>query len=152
MWTGCWIYTTHITTSDAANVSEQNFAIFVFSARMTERTLVQEMAWCQQKMFPWEITVSKWQWRHNIHEQYINAWLCYTVAVRNVWPLQWRHDERYGISNHQPCDCLLDRLFRRTTKKIPKLRVTGLCATISPVTGEFSAQRTSIPNAENVSI
>ena len=48
-----------------------------------------------------------------------------------------------------PHDCLLNRLFRRRPKKISKLRVTGLCAGNSPVTGEFPAQRAS--NAENVS-
>ena len=31
--------------------------------------------------------------------------------------LQWRHDERDGVSNHQPHDCLLNRLFRRRSKK-----------------------------------
>ena len=36
-------------------------------------------------------------------------------------------------SNHQPYDCLLDRLFRRRWKKTSRLRVTGLCAQISPV-------------------
>ena len=36
------------------------------------------------------------------------------------------------------------------SKKTSKLRVTGLCAGNSPVTGEFPAQMTS--NAENVSI
>ena len=51
---------------------------------------------------------------------------------------------------HQPHDCLLNRLFRRRSKKISKLRVTGLCAGNSPVTGEFPAQMAS--NAENVSI
>ena len=39
---------------------------------------------------------------------------------------------------------------RRRSKKTSKLRVTGLCKGISPVTGEFPAQRAS--NAENVSI
>ena len=28
-------------------------------------------------------------------------------------PLQWRHYERGGVSNHQRLDCLLNRLFRR---------------------------------------
>ena len=41
-------------------------------------------------------------------------------------------------------------LFRRESKKTSKLRVTGLCAGNSPVTGEFPAQMAS--NAENVSI
>ena len=46
--------------------------------------------------------------------------------------------------------CLLNRLFRRRSKKTSKLRVTGLCAGNLPVTGEFPAQMAS--NAENVSI
>ena len=54
------------------------------------------------------------------------------------------------ISNQQPHDCLLNRLFRRRSKKTSKLRVTGLCAGNSPGTGEFPAQMAS--NAENVSI
>ena len=64
--------------------------------------------------------------------------------------LQWRHNGHSSVSNHQPHDCLLNRLFRRRSKKTPKLRVTGLCAGNSPGTGEFPAQMDS--NAENVSI
>ena len=64
--------------------------------------------------------------------------------------LHWRHNEHDSVSNHQPYDCLLNRLFRRTSKKTSKPRVTGLCAGNSPVTDEFPAQRAS--NAENVSI
>ena len=64
--------------------------------------------------------------------------------------LEWRHNERDGVSNHQPRECLLNRLFRRRSKQTSKLRVTGLCAGNSPVSGDFPAQRAS--NAENVSI
>ena len=46
--------------------------------------------------------------------------------------LQWRHNGRDSVSNHQPHDCLLNRLFRRRSKKASKLRVSGLCAGISP--------------------
>ena len=63
---------------------------------------------------------------------------------------QWRYDERDGVLNHRRLDCLLNRLFRRRSKKTSKLRVTGLGAGNSPVAGEFPAQRAS--NAENVSI
>ena len=67
------------------------------------------------------------------------------------WPtLQWRHNGCDGVSNHQPHDCLLNRLFRRRSKKTSNFRVTGLWARSSPVTGEVPAQRAS--NAENVSI
>ena len=45
---------------------------------------------------------------------------------------------------------LLNRLFRRRSKKTSKLRVTGLCAGNSPGTGEFPAQMAIY--AENVSI
>ena len=31
--------------------------------------------------------------------------------------LQWRHNERDSVSNHQPHDCLLNRLFRRWSRK-----------------------------------
>ena len=64
--------------------------------------------------------------------------------------LQWRHNGRDGVLNHQPHHCLLNRVFRRNSKKSPKLRVTGFCAGNSPVTGEFPAQMAS--NADNVSI
>ena len=64
--------------------------------------------------------------------------------------LQWRLNGRHGLSNHQPYDCLLNRLFRHRSIKTPKLRVTGLCEGNSPLTGELPAQ-TAI-NAENVSI
>ena len=64
--------------------------------------------------------------------------------------LQLRYNGRDGVSNHQPHHCLLNRLFKRRSKETPKLRVTGLCAGNSPVTGEFPAQMAS--NAENASI
>ena len=68
----------------------------------------------------------------------------------NATTLQWRHNEHESVSNHQPHDCLLNRLFRRRSKKTSKLRVTGLCAGNSAMTGEFPAQRAS--NTENVTI
>ena len=65
-------------------------------------------------------------------------------------PLLWRYNERDGVSNHQPRNCLLNRLFRGRPKKAFKLRVTGLCEGNSPVNCEFLAQKAS--SAENVSI
>ena len=81
---------------------------------------------------------------------------CWVVSVtndhvcRHICTLRWRHNERDSVSNHQPRDCLLNRLFRRRSKKTSKLRVTVLCVGNSPGTGEFPAQMAS--NAENVSI
>ena len=61
-----------------------------------------------------------------------------------------RHNSHNGVPNHQPHDCLLNRIFSRRSKKTSTLRVTDLCAGNSPGTGEFPAQRTS--NVENVFI
>ena len=64
--------------------------------------------------------------------------------------LQWRHNRRDSVSNHQPHDCLLNRLFRHWYKKTSKFRVTGLCKGNSPGTGELPTQMAIY--AENVSI
>ena len=84
----------------------------------------------------------------------LDSWTCRIIPADlcGGWcvALWWRHNGRDSVSNHQPHDCLLNRLFRRRSKKTSKLRVTGLCVGNSPGTGEFSAQRAS--NAENASI
>ena len=74
------------------------------------------------------------------------------VVGGNRWVIssRWRHNGRDCVSNHQPYNCLLNRLFGRKSKKTSKLRVTGLCVGNSPRTGEFPAQMAS--NAENISI
>ena len=72
------------------------------------------------------------------------------ATKQSEFALQWRDNEREGVSNHQPHDCLLNRLFQAQLKETSKLRVAVLYDGNSPVTGEFPAQRAS--NAENVSI
>ena len=72
------------------------------------------------------------------------------TGIIKVGTLHWRHNERDGISNHQPRDCLLNHLFRGRPQKVSKLHVTGLCNVNSLVTAEFPIQRASY--AENVSI
>ena len=54
----------------------------------------------------------------------------YLWCFQDSGSLRWRHNGRNSVSNHQPHDCLLNPLFRRRSKKISKLRVTGLCAGI----------------------
>ena len=51
--------------------------------------------------------------------------------------LQWRHNERDGVSNHQPHDYLLNRLFRRRSKKYQ----SSASLAFVTLTGEFPAQR-----------
>ena len=52
-----------------------------------------------------------------------------STLTHSLW---WRHNGRDSFLNHQPRDCLLNRLFRLTSKKTSKFRGTGLCAGNSP--------------------
>ena len=89
--------------------------------------------------------------RRSVHLLFVTVQELSDVALwHSSNSLQWRHNERDGVSNRQLHDCLLIRLFRRRLKKTSKLRFTSLCEGDSLVTGEFLAQRAS--NAENVSI
>ena len=89
-------------------------------------------------------------WQSHLLKKGIRVWEPTKPNPLAGGSLQWRHNEQDGVSNHQLHDCLLNRVFRRRSKKTSRLRVTGLCAGNSPVTGEFPAQRAS--NAEKVSI
>ena len=71
------------------------------------------------------------------------------ITQISVISLQWRHNGRGSVSNHQPNDCLLNRLFRRRSEKNIKVpRHWPLCGEFTG-TGEFPAQMAS--NAEIVS-
>ena len=61
-----------------------------------------------------------------------NQWVCPLCMLATSMTLYWRHNDHDGVSNHQPHGCLLNRLFRRISKKTSKLRVTGLCVGNSP--------------------
>ena len=86
----------------------------------------------------------------NEQNESVPQWAPCLLETDNAMTLRWRHNDHAGVSNHQPHGCLLNRLFRRKSKKTSKLRVTGLCAGNSSGTGEFPAQMASY--AENVSI
>ena len=62
--------------------------------------------------------------------------------------LQWSHNERDSISNHQCLNCLLKDLLRHRSKKISKLCVTDLCEGNSLVNSPTQGAN----NVENVSI
>ena len=88
--------------------------------------------------------------KHSMKCVHLSCCVLYTICPWHTTILQWRHNGRDGVSNHQTHDCLLNRVFRRRSKNTWKLRLTGLCAGNPPVTGEFPAQMAS--NAENVSL
>ena len=97
-----------------------------------------------------------------LREPMLTQWLTHVFpALKHVWfngytwhiqihpmdsipheintPLQWRHNDHDGVSNYQPHDCLLNRLFRRRSKKtVP--RHWPWCGEFTGI-GEFPAQR-----------
>ena len=89
---------------------------------------------------------------HLSHSECLNTMPMYLISkgTKANLSLHWRHNGRDSVSNHQPHDCLLNRLFRRRSKKTSKLRVTGLCERNSPLTGDIPAQKAS--NAETFSL
>ena len=79
----------------------------------------QAIIWSNDGLVYWRIHKSL-----SLNELTLLAWI--------YKPLQWRHNDHDGVSNHQPHGCLLNRLFRRRSKKTSKLCVTGLCVGNSP--------------------
>ena len=110
--------------------------------------------WCLRTFWFENMSNPMMRQRANIEARHF-AYMPYTDTLDQVetipaFALRWRHNDHAGVSNHQPHGCLLNRLFRRKSKKTSKLRVTGLCAGNSPGTGGFPAQNCQY--AENVSI
>ena len=68
--------------------------------------------------------------------------------------LQWRHNERDGVSNQQPRHCLLSRIFRHRSKKTSSNG--NICRVTDLLCGEFTSHWwipvTKASDAENVSI
>ena len=74
------------------------------------------------------------------------TWRGYCCAVWNIlyralMSIQWRHNECDGFSNHQPHDCLLNRLFRRISKK--KIKATHHWPLCREFTGDRCIPRTN---------
>ena len=62
------------------------------------------------------------------HERCVRLSKC----ANTHFTLHWRHNDHDGVSNHQHHGCLINRLFRRRSKKTSKRRVAGLCVGNSP--------------------
>ena len=76
---------------------------------------------------------------------YLSAWLRIKHGKRSI---TWRHNGRDGVSNHQPHDSLLNRLFKAQIKE--NIKSPRHWPLSGELTGEFPAQMASY--AENVSI
>ena len=88
---------------------------------------------CPGVLLWWILTASK-ATQHSIAHSlsYIEASNPHVSPLRCPGALHWRHNDHDGVSNHQPHGCLLNRSFRRRSKKTSKLCVTGLCVGNSP--------------------
>ena len=123
-------------------LTQNKIQIVFIASNISQCDLIPVGAECLIEQYPTELSFHELaQWK------VMNLLLTLRNYRKMDWiimqALRWRHNGRDGISNHQPHDCLLNRLFTRIiSQKTSKLRVTGLCV--------FPAQMAS--NAENVSI
>ena len=130
-------------------------------AAISQMTFSSAFAWMKMYdsllKFHWDMflclvinILSFFQISHFLNQWWLLYWWKNCQVSIYAKSLHWCHNEHDCVSNHQPHDCLINRLFKHRWKKTLKLRATGLCEGNSPVTGEFPTQRTS--NAEYVSI
>ena len=84
-----------------------------------------------------------------LHQKDITVLHCLFVRGVHKYPVQFLHRVKLGFYRQQ-LDCLLNSLFRLTTKKTSKLRITGPLWRKSPAIGAFASQRVS--NAESGSL
>ena len=82
---------------------------------------------CEQTVKCWRFNTPWRSYDVTATSHYLNHW-----GLIFQHPSQWRHNELHGVSDHQPHDCLLDRLFRLRSKKTSTLRATGICDGNSP--------------------
>ena len=83
---------------------------------------------------------------HNVKNMVCGFIVFFLSCLTSLKSIQWRHNESGGVSNHRRLNCVLIPLFRRISKKTPKLHITDLCEGNPSVTGGFPSQRAS--NAE----
>ena len=58
------------------------------------------------------------------------------VEHSHSMPLQWRHNEHDGVSNHQPHNCLLNYIFRTDQRKHQRSAVLALLRAIPRTNGQ----------------
>ena len=131
----CWIYSA-IDDSHDDVIKWKHFprymAICAGNSLVTSEFLAQRPVRRSFDVF-FDPRLNKWLSKHWW------GWWWFETPSRPSWchynakPLLWRHNGQDGVSNHQPHDCLLNRLFGHRSKKTSKLRVIGLCAGNSPV-------------------
>ena len=84
-----------------------------------------------RKMFPFDDVIMGTNFPQSL--VFLLTWTSVAVllvsycGIQLAITLQRRHNECDGVSNQQLHDCLFNRLFRCRSKKISKLRGTGLC-------------------------
>ena len=83
----------------------------------------------QLRRFQLQFQLRSWSWSWTQLQLQLQSWPQPWILLIS---LLWRHNGHNSVSNHQPYDCLLRRLFRRRSKQTSKLRVTGLCVGNSP--------------------
>ena len=110
---------------------------YSFSCSLGVELVLDELVWSTWQL-EWDWLMIHLSCRKSVTWQvsdyviYWPNWLSSSHGTNMNTSLQWRHNGRDGVSNHQPHQCLLNRLLRRS-KKTSKFRAIGLCVGNSPV-------------------
>ena len=86
---------------------------------------IMELAICHSVCWTLHFLVIEHDWLKHSLKGYASALLdlkldindCSVNMFLSGLSLQWRHNDRDGVSNYQPHDCLLNRLFRHWWKR-----------------------------------
>ena len=120
--------------SDADQRKHQSSASLAFVRGIPRGPVNSPHKWpATRNMFPFDDVIMNTGFDNWISYVKTTASVKQSICISWVgFSLQWRHNDHDRVSNHQPHGCLLNRLFRRRSKKTSKLRVTGLCVGNSP--------------------
>ena len=99
-----------------------------------------------RKFDPQVQTSVKFEFKYKI---FIQKFTFENVVRKMPIVLQWRHNERDGVSNHQPRDCLLNCLFKAQIKE--NIKASRHWALWGEFTGDRWIPHTKGSDVENIS-
>ena len=73
--------------------------------------------WSDRYEIVYVTSLLSWHVQHFVAIWYPPIFHRIWITMTKSFALQWRHSGRDGVSNHQPHNCLLNRLFRRNQRK-----------------------------------
>ena len=118
---------------DYRDATQSHIAVYVscwtwINGTYFHRTIILDIHHNSSDVFTHRIT----EYKHSMGNYAVRSRSAFVSCPQHT--LHWRHNEHDGVSNHQPNDCLLNRLFRQIKENIKAPCHWSLC-------GEFTGDR-----------